>query len=392
MITVAASSLTGCMLSPTDDAHVGSVTDTLAFEGYVTEPGAPVQIRAWDHAANAMVNVGSAVLSATTPTELSDGSLYYWSAPQVLPAQFWRTGPNGGQCAAVGAQTRFEGATHDVITVESNWRTCLDDHPSIGEFYGSCRSDHSPVALIYTNDWRPITVDQHLLDLAGLFASTQISLTLDNYTPIQGQFCNSGNPAGCPPGLSDDPKAYEFFRPNASSLTQTGHPPLTFSITPVRNAPMTVYIDNMSSQSLDFTTSGDKFVLGINFESAGPEIRMDCVHSLLCPLLGDPTVELGSPRAVIRFSLATDGGHVVYTSATTTFSTSSTDDKAIAAASGIATAMTDKLNNEPSIKAAVADALDGVIRQTANLGAGLPIDRVTIGGGEIRVLPACPLD
>jgi hypothetical protein len=81
----------------------------------------------------------------------------------------------------------------------------------------------------------------------------------------------------------------------------------------------------------------------------------------------------------------------VYSSASAAFTTSSTDGNALAAASGIAAAMTDKLNNEPAIKGAVATALDSVIRQSAGLGA-LPLDGVAIGGGTVQVMPGCPLD
>ncbi len=390
-ITAIAIGLAGCMLAPTDDSRVDSATASLPFNGFVNQPSVPVQVRAWDYLAHAMGNVGLAVPASSAPTEASGGPLYYWTAPRALPSRFWRTGPAGGQCAAVGAQTTINGNTYNVITVESDWGDCFNDHPTVGGFYANCAASNSPVAKIYTTSWGAITVDQTRLNLAGIVASGQITLTLDNFTPVQGEFCNSGNPGGCPPGMSDDPETYQFYKPDASSLTQTGQPPLTFSITPSRHDPMTIYIDNMMSRSVDFTTAGNRFVLGINFESAEPEIRMNCIRNGWCLLAGNPTVELDSPRASISFGLAVQNGRVVYTDAAATFTTSSTDGRALEAATAISAAMTDKLNNEPAIKSAVAMAIDSVVRQTAGLGT-FPLDGLSIGGGTLQVQPGCPLD
>jgi len=236
-----------------------------------------------------------------------------------------------------------------------------------------------------------VTVTQSQLNLAGLIASSQITLTLDNFTPTQGQFCNFGNPGGCPPGLGGDPETYQFFFPNASSLVQTGMAPLRFSITPSRHDPMTIYIDNLTSTSLDFTTSGNRFLLGINFESSLPEIRMNCIRNFFCAALGNPTLEVDGARAVLSFALAVESGRIVYTDVTATVTTTSPSSDSISAANSIAAAMADKLNNEPSIKAAVATAIDSVIRQSAGL-TGFPIEGVGIGGGNIQVRAGCPLD
>jgi hypothetical protein len=390
---ILALSLAGCMLSPTDDGRVTSTTAPLPFEGYVTQPNAPVQVRAWSYTANAMGNVGAPVMSTTTPTGVDGGPLYGWFASRTLPAQFWRTGPAGGQCAAVGARTTLSSGVHDVITVESDWASCYNEHPSAGEFYTSCASDSSPVAKIYTNSWGSLTIDQARLNLAGIVASGQISLTLDNYTPTAYQFCNAGNPSGCPDGGAD-PETYKYYAPNASSLVQDGQPPFTFSIAPSRRDPMTIYIDNLSkaggSSGMTFTTSGSRFVLGINFESSGPEIRMNCIRNGWCAVLGNPDLELATPRASISFALDVVDGRVTYTDAVATFTTTSTGDAASAAA-GIGEAMTEMLNTNASVKGAVAGAIDAVIRQAAGLGT-FPLDDLSIGSGVIQVRPGCPLD
>lgn len=389
-IAALAIGLAGCMLSPTDDGRVASTAAVLPFEGFTTEPGAPVQIRAWDYSAHAMVNLGAAVAASTSPFEMEGGPLFLWSASRTLAPQFWRASPGGGHCAAVGAQTTISAGTFNVISVEQDWGDCFAEHTDVTAFFTHCASSNSPVAKLYTPAWAPVIIDQTRLNLAGFLASAQITLRLDNFTPVQGLFCNPSNPGGCPPGLSGDPETYQFFTPNASSLTQSGQPPLTFSITPSRRDPMTVYIDNMRSTSLDFTTSGSRFILGINFESTEPEIRMNCIRNFICAFAGNPTLEIDSARAQLSFALGLQEGRVVYTDVVATVTTTSTGDS-ISAAAGIASAMTDKLNNEPSIKAAVGSALDAVIRQSAGLTA-FPLEAISIGGGTVRVRPGCPLD
>jgi hypothetical protein len=390
-IAACAIGLASCMLSPTDDGRVGNTAAALPFEGFTIEPGAPVQIRAWNYSTHAMANVGAPVSASTTPFNIDGGPLYSWSASRALPPQFWRPGPGGAQCAAVGAQTTISSGTYSALTVEQDWGDCFNEHPSVGEFASSCASSNSPVAKLYTSSWAPVTVTQSQLNLAGLIASSQITLTLDNFTPTQGQFCNFSNPGGCPPGLGGDPETYQFFFPNASSLVQTGMAPLRFSITPSRHDPMTIYIDNLTSTSLDFTTSGNRFLLGINFESSLPEIRMNCIRNFFCAALGNPTLEVDGARAVLSFALAVESGRIVYTDVTATVTTTSPSSDSISAANSIAAAMADKLSNEPSIKAAVATAIDSVIRQSAGL-TGFPIEGVGIGGGNIQVRAGCPLD
>lgn len=383
-------SLGGCMLSPTDDGIVTSSAAALPFNGFLTSPEAPVFIRAWNYTSNQMEDVGPQVLSGTLPYTVDGGPLYYWETSRTLPAPYWRTGPGGGQCASVGAQTISNGARYNTITVEEDWASCWNANPSVGGFYNNCRSDDAPVAKIYTEGWGDATINQATLNLAGLIASGQISLVFDNFTPNRGQFCNPGNPGGCPPGLSADPETYQYYQPSASSITQTGQPAMTFSITPSRQDPLTIYIDDLRSQSLTFTTSGNRFVLGINFESADPEIRMNCIRDVGC-FLYPSTMELGTPRASISFALQLQDGRVTYSDAQATFTTSSTGSNELSAAAAIGAAMTDKLNNEPTIKTAVAAALDQVLRQSANLG-GLTMDSLSVGGGVVRIRPGCGMD
>ena len=391
-VALALATTAGCMLSPTDDGRVTSTTAPLPFYGYVTQPAAPVQVRAWDFTTHVMANIGAPVAATTSPTGVDGGPLYSWSASRTLPAQFWRTGPAGGQCAGVGARATISGSTYDVISVESDWADCWAEHPNVGEFYSECRSDHSPVAKIYTTSWGSIAVPQSLLDVAGVVASGTISLTLDNFQPTANAFCSSSNPTGCPEGHTDDPEMYKFFAPNASMLVQSGSPALAFSITPSRHDPMTIYIDNVTSNRFTFTTAGDRFVIGIDFETTGPEIRMNCIRNAACAFIDGRTIELAGPHADISFALAVQGGHVVYTDAVATFTTTSTDSDSRDVATAMGTAMTEKLMTVPPVRSGVASAIDSVLHQTASLSATTPIDAVSIAAGTVQVRPGCALE
>lgn len=382
--------LPACMLSPTDDRRVSSTTTALTYSGYTIEAGAPVQVRAWDFNLNRMVNVGAPVAASTTARDAGGTPIYSWSASRTLAPQFWRTGPVAGRCAVVGAQTTVSGRTYDVITVESDWANCYGDNPSAGEFYTNCRSSNSPVAKLYTTDWPTVAVSSSQLALAGLVATSQISLMFDNYTATAYQFCSASTPSGCPGGDGSDPEMWKYFQPNASWLDNDGER-LTFSIDPSRSNPMTIYIDNMQSRSLDFSVAGNRFVLGVTFEARDPEIRMNCIRNAACPFVDGKTIDFTAPRAQISFALAVEDGHIVFTDVSTVFTTGLSTDEANQAAAGIADAITEKLTTSSSIRRAVNSALDAVIHGAAGVD-GFPIEQVTVSSGTLSVLPACPQD
>jgi hypothetical protein len=60
--------------------------------------------------------------------------------------QFWRSGPGGAQCAAVGAQTTLSSGTFNVISVEEDWGDCYSAHPAVGDFFSHCAASNTPVA------------------------------------------------------------------------------------------------------------------------------------------------------------------------------------------------------------------------------------------------------
>ncbi|MBI4508993.1 MAG: hypothetical protein HY698_05125 [Deltaproteobacteria bacterium] len=381
--------LSGCMLTPTDDRRVSRTTSPLSFQGYTTEASAPVQVRAWDFEANAMANVGAAVRSVTAATNVGGTSLYGWSASRALEPRFWRSGPAGGHCAAVGANTIVGGRTHNVMTVESNWGECYRENPTVGGFYANCASSNSPVAKIYTTSWGSIAVSQARLDRAGALASALVRLRLDNFTSTPYEFCSGSTPEGCPPELSADPETYKFYAPNASLLSANGER-MTFSITPPRSDPMTAYIDDMTSSRVDFRAVGDRFVFGITFEAAGTEIRLDCIRNVACAFVGR-AIDFAAPRAELSFTLAVEDGRVTYTDVSTVFTTGTAGGEAASAASGIAEAITEKLMNDSGVRGAVNAALDAVIRGAADTGP-FTIEDVTIRDGAMEVLPGCPMD
>jgi hypothetical protein len=380
----------GCMYRPTDDGRVASTTAPLRFDGYTMEARAPVQVRAWNFTANTMDDIGAPARAGAEPFHIGTRALYGWTASHLLAPRYWRSGPAGGQCAVVGATTVLGGWTYDVMTLEPDWGACFGRYDTLEQFFLNCQSSNMPVAKIYTNSWGSLTVDQARLDLAGLLASGQVILTLDNFTPNAYQFCTGGNPAGCPPGLSGDPETYKFYAPAASSLA-TGDATHAFSITPSRSDPMTVYIDDLTSTSLDFRTEGNRFILGIDFESSGPEIRMNCIRNIVCSSVDGRTIEFAAPRAELSFALTVDGGRVAYTDVAVTFTTGSGGGDAAQAGAAIGAAMREKLTSDSGIRSAVSAALDAVIRGAAGVDA-FPMESIAIASGTITVVPGCPQD
>lgn len=380
--------LSGCMLTPTDDGRVSSRETSIRFAGYHTEPNAPVQVRAWDFAANQMVNVGAPVRSSTLEAIYIDQPLYDWSAERRLENRFWREGPVAGHCAITRATTELNGQVYNLMTVESDWINCPVD--TVGGFYAQCRSSNNPLAKIYTRDWAPVQVQQSRLNLAALVASSRIRITFDNYTATAYEFCSASTPQGCPPGGASDPETYKFYRPNGSFLQQAGER-MSFSIPPSRSNPMTVYIDDMSSRSLDFRAEGSSFVLGIDFESNGPEIRMNCIRNVVCAFVDGRTIDFTNPRAELRFQLTAKDGEVTFSDVTATFTGGTPGDEAAQASAAIGEAITTMVRDNASIRAAVSSALDAVIRGAAGLDQ-YPIEGVTIHNGSIQVQPGCPMD
>ncbi len=387
---------TGCMLSPTDDGRVASTTAPLTFNGYHTYSNAPVQVRAWNFATNAMENLGAPVMSAATSTVALEKPLYAWASTRTLGPNFWRAGPISGRCAVTAARTTLAGSGYNLVTVEEDWASCFGaNNNTTSSFAQNCAADDSPHARLYTNDWGSRVVDSSRLALVALVAGGQITVNLDNFTPTAWQFCNAGNPDGCPAGGASDPETWKFFNPNASFISQRAADGTTstmnFNIDPTRSQPMTVYIDDMRSRSLGLRVEGDELVLRINFEATGAEIRMNCIRDGLCPFIDGRTIDFAAPSVDLRFRLEVKGAKVTYTTARAVFTGGTAGDEARDAETGISEAITEKLSTDATIRASVSEALDGMVRGAADIGT-FPVAQVTVGGGVMNVRPGCPLD
>jgi hypothetical protein len=391
------------MLGPVDGEQVGSTTEPLSFSGYDTEANSLVQVQAWDFTAHALAPVGPAVRAGTSGITPAGGfTLYSWGSAQTLAPQFWHHGPGGGSCAAVSSQTTHaDGGTYNMITVDGSWVDCWDADPNTADFFQNCRSAHSPLAMLYTSDWGNVTVGAGPADwdLVNLLASSAVHITLDNFQPTAFASCSDATPAGCPQGLPagypTDANTYKFFQPNGSSIStsMTGTPSTdTFSINPVRQDPMTIYVDNMVSRSVDFHVADGRLVFGINFTDSGPEIRMNCINNFVCAFVDGRTITFAAPRAELSFGLALVGGQVQFTDLTTTFSTGNTDSDSINAGNAIAGAITQYVTTDTGIRSSVNSALDSVVRIAGDLGfvgPSLSIDALTLLGNTMTIQPGC---
>jgi hypothetical protein len=384
--------LSSCMLTPTDDARVDSSSSTLSLSGYHIDPEALVQVRAKEFATNQMVNVGAPARSSSTVSGFATRPpVYLWSAALALDSRFWRAGPNAGQCAVLDATTESAGQTYNLITVESDWLYCHNrTRGELLHFANQCASNNSPVAKIYTRDWGLVPIPLARLTAAGRLATVLMRLTLDNYTPTAHAFCSSATPDGCPPGVSLDPEMYKFYQPNGSFIRHSGTT-LSFSITPSRSNPMTVYIDDMSSTDLEIRAEGSSLMLGINFENSGTEIRMDCIRDIRCPAAGARTIDFAAPRAELRFQLAPQNGRIGYSHVTTTFTSGTPGDDADQASAAIAEAFTQKLLGDTNIRNAVSNALYELVVFAANL-SPFTVENAFVSASELQVQAGCPTD
>ena len=383
-----AASTSACMLTPTDDQRVSNTSAPLRFSGYTTRAGAPVQVRAWDFQSNAMVNVGGPVAAGSTSTH-ADPPLFGWQVDRVLTPRQWRAGPDGGKCAVVGARTTVDGRTYDVMTVERNWQSCYDEHPDATEFYQHCGSSNTPVAKLYTTDWGTSRLGPTELALAAYHARDNVRLTLDNYTPTAYEHCRAGNPNGCPPGLGADPELYKFYRPQGSSLNEYGGS-LAFSMTPWREGPMTVYVDDLRSRAFAFTTRHGRLEVEIVCEAAGVEIRKNCVRDAGCAVADGQTVDFRSPYATVAFELAIEDDRITYTDVSATFSTGTPGSTAATTGDLLARAIADKLM-DPQVRSSMSAALHDSLTRAVELD-GYPVQWVSIDSTGMTLQTACPMD
>lgn len=383
-------SLSGCILSPLDGDQVASTSAAVSLQGMHINPAASVQVRAWNFGAGVNENLGAPLIASTTSAFAMERPLYAWQGSRTLASRFWRTGPAGGKCAIVSATTAVGGASYDVMTLDSGYSSCLSAHPTTTDFYTSCAANTEHTASIYTSDWGEKVVTQaNLNSLAGTLQHL-VTVTVDNYQPTPYLHCNASNPAGCPEGGAGDPEKWKYYAPNASKVAVVGSPVLPFSIAPSREDPMTIYIDDMSSLSHGLRVEGNELVWTINFESVGPEIRMNCIRNAACAFVDGRTIDFASPKAELRFRLKVKGGQVGFTTATATFTGGTPGSDATRAATAIGTAITEKLNSDETIRAAVGAALGRLVRMAAGLGVDEgPVGGVTLSGGVMRVRPAC---
>jgi hypothetical protein len=397
--------VSSCMLGPTDDQRVSSPTETLTFNGYHWYPNSAVQVQAFDYTLGSLTSVGPTVSSDRTASATLDRPLYGWIANRMLTSQYWKRNPAGGSCAQVAAKTTIDGSDYSLMTVESNWAECLQAHNTTGSFASHCRANNpTSVAKIFTNDWANPTVTSANVAAVGRVASSLIRINLDNFTENPYEFCNAGNPAGCPEGGAGDPETWKYFLPGGSSIARTGFDGTTttmnFAVAPKRDDMMTVYIDNMSSNSFGFRLEGSELIMNIGFEAVGPEIRLNCIRNIVCVAADNKTIDFTAPRAEIRFPLVFAGGKITYASATASFfgnlpgsgglsGGAGTGGETGRAEAALGQAITEKLNNDVDIKNAVSEALETVIRGFSL--QGFPIEGMTVASGVVSLRVGCPL-
>ena len=140
----------GCMIAPYDQAKVESKTEQVQFTGGVPNPDAPVTVEAYDPNGKKWDQIGSAT-SAALPFDAKGTDMYSWSVWITIPEKYW-----AHECASTGyaAKVRSKWPLGELISVDEDVADCWNDSADFGEFYWDCRSSQSPVARVYTEDFR----------------------------------------------------------------------------------------------------------------------------------------------------------------------------------------------------------------------------------------------
>ncbi|MBV1860050.1 MAG: hypothetical protein KUG77_16675 [Nannocystaceae bacterium] len=154
--------LSSCMLGPYDGEEVSSVSEVVSFDGYTSNANETVQLQA--RYSNGLFYTFTSATTQSSPfINLFQVDWFWWGRDFVIPSWAWEPGVGGaGARAEVKARltTGYELASH-----YKGGSTCLieahNEGGGIQPVDESCRSDNSPSAFVYTDDYQGLPTLQH---------------------------------------------------------------------------------------------------------------------------------------------------------------------------------------------------------------------------------------
>ena len=142
--------LSSCMLVPYDQTRIASKTEQVQFTGGVPNPDEPVTVEAYDPNGKKWEQIGSAT-SSEPPFDAKGTDMYSWTVWLTIPEKYW-----AHECASTGytAKVRSSWSLGEMISVDEDVADCWNDSTDFSDFFLNCRSSQTPVARVYTNDYR----------------------------------------------------------------------------------------------------------------------------------------------------------------------------------------------------------------------------------------------
>jgi hypothetical protein len=180
-------------------------------------------------------------------------------------------------------------------------------------FFSSCDSDCADDGY---KDWT-YTKEQWAGGLQSVIPFGRIRL--NNYTAIGGEFCpyryNAGDECdGRQPENSDFCRGAEFqFKHPCDCEINFVIGRKIFDLQVPRVGPNSmykVYVNNINSNRLSADVNNQKLIFGVDFESDGTEIKLNCYNNLAC--FGDPAFELNNMHIDIMLQLTAVNNNVTY--------------------------------------------------------------------------------
>jgi hypothetical protein len=143
---LAVMALASCMLTPHDEEKTASDQEVL-FSGAFPASQAKITIQAYGNKWEEIGNTTSTSLKLSTKF----GTWYVWSMRKKIPAQFWIH-----SCASAGEHTRVRSrfAFGYLSSVQKDFSSCYSGIDTYWEFVSQCTAPQSPVARVYTPDYR----------------------------------------------------------------------------------------------------------------------------------------------------------------------------------------------------------------------------------------------
>lgn len=150
------------MLGPYDGEKVSSVSESISFEGYTSNPNETVQLQA-RYSNGVFYTFSSATTQPSLSLNLLQVDWYWWNRERALPSWAWRPGVGG-----VGSRAEVRARLSSGYNLSSHYKggaTCLIEAHTNGVAIQpadeACKSDNASSSFIYTDDYQGLPILEH---------------------------------------------------------------------------------------------------------------------------------------------------------------------------------------------------------------------------------------